>query len=330
MDQENRFRLKAVLSFFAMMLLGMHLFTLLLRRPSSTLIPLAEPTLAVESMTGADSQSSCTATVTTQMLNQRSGPGETYTIMGSASNGERFTVKGRDTSERWILVDTPYGTAWMAARYTQLSGDCDTLSTTTENGSDVEVAMVFATATPATANRVVSAASSGSVASTSLSPVFTPEVQFWASEIAAWAAAYNIDVNVIATVIQIESCGNPTVNSSAGAQGLFQVMPFHFEAGEDMLDVETNAKRGLAYLQGALRLSQGDVGLALVGYNGGYGAITGRRYAETQRYYYWGSGIYEDAIAGELTSDVLQEWLAAGGSNLCARASRTQQTLQSD
>jgi soluble lytic murein transglycosylase-like protein len=103
-----------------------------------------------------------------------------------------------------------------------------------------------------------------------LSAIFTAEVQYWASEITAWAAAYRIDPNLIATVIQIESCGNPSVHSAAGAQGLFQVMPFHFAAGEDMLDVQTNARRGLEYLQGALKLAQGNVAVALAGYNGGY------------------------------------------------------------
>ena len=38
-----------------------------------------------------------------------------------------------------------------------------------------------------------------------------------------------LDPDIIATIIQIESCGNPAARSTAGAQGLFQVMPFHFE-----------------------------------------------------------------------------------------------------
>lgn len=90
-----------------------------------------------------------------------------------------------------------------------------------------------------------------------------------------------------------------------------------------MLDVETNARRGLTYLQGALELAKGEVGLALVGYNGGYGAINGNWAAETRRYYYWGSGIYEEATSGMTTSPTLQEWLAAGGASLCAKASQS-------
>lgn len=163
-------------------------------------------------------------------------------------------------------------------------------------------------------------------ATSSLAAVFTPEVRYWEPWIKAWAIKYQIDPNLIATLIQIESCGDPQVSSPAGAQGLFQVMPFHFDAGEDMLDVNTNARRGLDYLQGGLERAEGHVGLALAGYNGGHGVIS-RGWAawasETQRYYYWGSRIYAEAVAGLEASPTLQEWIEIGGKNLCARASQS-------
>ncbi len=164
-----------------------------------------------------------------------------------------------------------------------------------------------------------------------LSPAFTPEVQYWAPLIKAWAVMYQIDPNLIATVIQIESCGDSQISSSAGAQGLFQVMPFHFEAGEDMLDVQTNALRGLNYLSGSLERADGHVGLALAGYNGGHGVINrgwAAWAAETRRYYYWGARIYSEAVSGMTTSPTLQEWLGGGGQSLCTRASQTQQQMQ--
>ncbi|MBN1565037.1 MAG: transglycosylase SLT domain-containing protein [Anaerolineae bacterium] len=161
----------------------------------------------------------------------------------------------------------------------------------------------------------------------SLSSVFAPEIQYWAESIKAWALLYQIDPNLIATVIQIESCGDPFVSSPAGAQGLFQVMPFHFTEEEDMLDVQTNAKRGLDYLLGGLEQSDGHVGLALAGYNGGHGVIN-RGWAawayETQRYYYWGARIYAEAVSGMAFSPTLQEWLDANGQFLCDQASESQ------
>ncbi|MBI3361154.1 MAG: hypothetical protein HY023_08590, partial [Chloroflexi bacterium] len=41
-----------------------------------------------------------------------------------------------------------------------------------------------------------------------LSPLFTPEVRHWEKDIVKWSAAYGIDPNLVATVMQIESCGN--------------------------------------------------------------------------------------------------------------------------
>lgn len=166
-----------------------------------------------------------------------------------------------------------------------------------------------------------------------LSPVFTPEVQYWDALIKAWAILYQVDPNLIATVIQIESCGDSTVTSSAGAQGLFQVMPFHFTTGEDMLDVQTNAQRGLNYLITGLERADGHVGLALAAYNGGHGIIQ-RGWAtwasETRRYYYWGTRIYSEAVSGMSNSPTLEEWLNAGGSRLCTQAHASQQRLEEE
>jgi hypothetical protein len=159
---------------------------------------------------------------------------------------------------------------------------------------------------------------------TTLSPVFTPEVQHWREKIMAWAGQYHLDPNLIATVMQIESCGAPHVVSRSGAQGLFQVMPFHFIAGEAMQDPDTNASRGLAYLASGLVRANHDVGLALAGYNGGHSLMTQASNVwsnETQRYWYWGTGIYAEALNGAVISERLQEWLNAGGASLCAKAS---------
>lgn len=156
-----------------------------------------------------------------------------------------------------------------------------------------------------------------------ISPIFSAEVQYWADDIVRWAGQHDLDPNLVATVMQIESCGDPSALSIASAQGLFQVMPFHFAAGEQMTDPDTNAARGMAYLREGLRISGGDAGLAMAGYNGGHSVI-GRSSStwanETQRYYVWGSGIYQDVQAGGGQSSTLQSWLNAGGQSLCNQA----------
>lgn len=159
-----------------------------------------------------------------------------------------------------------------------------------------------------------------------LAPLFTAPVAYWSGDIARWADQHDLDPNLLATLMQIESCGHPTVSSSAGAQGLFQVMPFHFASDEDQLDPNTNARRGANFLNECLRRSGGDIGLALACYNGGPSVI-GRDFsawpAETQRFYRWGTGIYADAQRGDAHSPTLDRWLSAGGANLCARAGAT-------
>jgi hypothetical protein len=163
----------------------------------------------------------------------------------------------------------------------------------------------------------------GSPVDGTLSPVFTPEVQQWQADIVRWAEQFGLDPNLVAVVMQIESCGNPQAVSRSGAQGLFQVMPFHFGTDEDMLDPETNAQRGVGYLAEMLSEMSDDVGLALAAYNGGP-ATANRGWAawpaETQRYYVWGTGIYQDIADGLDSSPTLDKWLAAGGNSLCRQA----------
>ncbi|MFN2119143.1 MAG: lytic transglycosylase domain-containing protein [Anaerolineales bacterium] len=156
-----------------------------------------------------------------------------------------------------------------------------------------------------------------------ISGVFTPEIQLWGSALMDWAHEADVDPNLAAAVMQIESCGNPFARSTAGAMGLFQVMPYHFAATEDPFSPSANALRALDYLKHSLAAAQGDPRLAFAGYNGGISVISQPEESwppETKRYVYWTSGVYEDAISGAHSSGRLAEWLAAGGASLCQSA----------
>ena len=162
---------------------------------------------------------------------------------------------------------------------------------------------------------------------TTLSSIFTPEIQYWGGQILAWSADFGLDPNLTATVMQIESCGDPHARSSAGALGLFQVMPYHFYALDDPFNPDTNAARGLTYLVHSLERAGGDVRQALAGYNGGVGLIGSAEWtwpAETKRYVYFGGQIYEDAQAGLDSSNRLTEWFNRYGVGLCAQARQRQ------
>ncbi|MCW5877861.1 MAG: transglycosylase SLT domain-containing protein [Anaerolineales bacterium] len=155
-----------------------------------------------------------------------------------------------------------------------------------------------------------------------LAALFTPQVLRWEAEILRWADDAGLDPNLVATVMQIESCGYAQAVSRAGAMGLFQVMPYHFADGENSFDPDTNARRGLAYLRKSLD-NFGSPPMAMAGYNGGINGASRPAAAwaqETRDYVYWGENIYADAVAGRQSSPVLQEWLAAGGASLCAQA----------
>jgi soluble lytic murein transglycosylase-like protein len=158
-----------------------------------------------------------------------------------------------------------------------------------------------------------------------LSPIFTAQVQFWRSSILSWAASSDLHPNLVAVIMQIESCGDPFALSRAGAIGLFQVMPDHFLANEDAYSPDINAERGLAYLKRALAAADNDVRLALAGYNGGLSLISlpeSSWPAETVRYAHWGSTIYADAYGGAFPSSGISSWLSAGGASLCRQAAQ--------
>ena len=161
-----------------------------------------------------------------------------------------------------------------------------------------------------------------------LASFYTPEVRYWEDEIIRWAREYGVNPNVLAIVIQIESCGDMAAISEAGALGLMQVMPFHFDFGENMLNPDTNVRRGMGVLKECLTVfARYDLGLALACYNGGP-SVTQRPYrdwaAETRYYYEWATGLWADVVAGRKESATLAAWLDAGGRQLCTRAAQTQ------
>lgn len=91
-------------------------------------------------------------------------------------------------------------------------------------------------------------------------------------------------------VIWVESGGDPAAVSSAGAQGLMQLIPATAErfGVEDAGDPAQNIAGGIAYLDWLLAHFGGDIVLALAGYNAGEGAVRDHGgvppYAETRAY----------------------------------------------
>lgn len=98
-----------------------------------------------------------------------------------------------------------------------------------------------------------------------------PDVERWSAFITEAAQTYNLPESTIKGLMEIESGGNPEAVSSAGALGLMQVMPFHFQPGENGKDPRTNILRGAKVYADALA-RWGDPDKAAAAY---FGAIDG-------------------------------------------------------
>lgn len=90
-------------------------------------------------------------------------------------------------------------------------------------------------------------------------------------------------------VISVESSGDEAALSGAGAEGLMQLIPATAERfGVDAMDPDQNIKGGIAYLDWLLKEFNGDLALALAGYNAGENAVKSAGgpppYPETRAY----------------------------------------------
>jgi hypothetical protein len=99
-----------------------------------------------------------------------------------------------------------------------------------------------------------------------------------------------VDPRFIHAVIKQESRYDPKAVSYVGAQGLMQMMPATAKRFglKDPFDATTNVEAGTKYLKWLLKRFNGDVSLALAGYNAGEGSVDKYKgmppYSETQNY----------------------------------------------
>jgi len=104
------------------------------------------------------------------------------------------------------------------------------------------------------------------------------------------APEYRLDPNLVLAVVEVESNFDPKALSPKNAQGLMQLIPETAQrfGVKDVWDPEQNLRGGMAYLRWLLDHFNGDVKMALAGYNAGEGAVRSHRgvppYNETRAY----------------------------------------------
>jgi soluble lytic murein transglycosylase-like protein len=98
------------------------------------------------------------------------------------------------------------------------------------------------------------------------------------------AAQHSVPVELIHSVIQVESNYNPYAVSRKGARGLMQLIPETAKrfGVSDAFDPADNIQGGAKYLRYLLDLYSGNYTLALAAYNAGEGAVA--RYGDVPPY----------------------------------------------
>jgi soluble lytic murein transglycosylase-like protein len=100
-----------------------------------------------------------------------------------------------------------------------------------------------------------------------------------------YAALYDVPVELVEAVIQVESGWNPHAVSKKGAAGLMQLMPetaLRFGV-RDRFDIEENIRGGVAYLAWLIHLFKGDLRLAVAAYQVGESQILSRGLTYSRR-----------------------------------------------
>ena len=128
-------------------------------------------------------------------------------------------------------------------------------------------------------------------------------------EIILYASQYDIDSKLILAVIRNESCFDRSAVSSAGAQGLMQLMPAtaRWLGVTDSFSPDQNIRGGTKYLSDLVKRYDNNIKMALAAYNAGPGAVAKYGgvppYAETQKYIEKVMKSYQDYLRDDRIAD---------------------------
>jgi len=185
-------------------------------------------------------------------------------------------------------------------------------------------------------------------ADTVTTPWIPPTVKKWQTPIDQMAKKYQVDPNLIAIVMTVESGGNPKASSSADAKGLMQITKLTAKdiaskflkqpiSNYNLDNPATNIEFGAAYLAylrdtfGSWRQGpswDSTVELVAAGYNGGPGAanrlLKGRGLTDTQTVVYSRDVFNMWRERYSRGSPTYDRWLERGGQTLIDDAKNNQ------
>jgi len=110
------------------------------------------------------------------------------------------------------------------------------------------------------------------------------------STIERFAKEFEVDPKLVKAVVRNESCFDKMARSTAGAQGLMQLMPATAQdlGVNDPFNAEQNIRGGTRYLSKLIKKYQNNLTLALSAYNAGPGSVAKYNgvppFPETQKY----------------------------------------------
>jgi cell wall-associated NlpC family hydrolase len=154
-------------------------------------------------------------------------------------------------------------------------------------GEKVQISNVWAT--PSHIRRIVAAGSSATSIGSAAGGSGPSAIARYSALFHANQARYNLPAGLLSAVAQVESGGNASAVSPAGAQGLMQLMPATAASlGVDPSNPIQSVDGAARMLSGLLTKYKGSVPLALAAYNAGPAAVDRYHaippYAETQSY----------------------------------------------
>ncbi len=127
----------------------------------------------------------------------------------------------------------------------------------------------------------------------------------YADEISAAAKEHGVDPALIRSIVHAESAFDPKAVSTAGAQGLMQLMPATAKrfGVQDSFDPVQNINGGVTYLKVLSKMFNNDIKLVSAAYNAGEGAVRKYKgippYGETETYVKRVTNLYKRYVKGQ-------------------------------